>query len=70
MIEVEVKLPVFDRESTEQRLSFMGFVKGALVWETDIYYNSEIRDFRKSDEALRIRICKNLQTDESKTDWK
>lgn len=67
MIEVEVKLPVFDRESTEQRLSFMGFVKGALVRETDIYYNSEIRDFRKSDEALRIRICENLQTDESKT---
>lgn len=66
MIEVEVKLPVFDRESTEQRLSSMGFIREKLVRETDIYFNNEIRDFRKTDEALRIRSCDNLQTGESK----
>lgn len=64
MIEVEIKLPVNDKERIEQKLRQQGFEARELVKESDIYFNSEERDFNKSDEALRIRHIKNLSTGE------
>lgn len=65
MIEVEIKLPVCSRQSTEQKLVGLGFEEGHLVKESDIYFTSDARDFKKTDEALRIRRCENLTTGES-----
>lgn len=64
MIEVEIKLPVYDRRSTEQSLREQGFLPGDLVKESDTYFTGDFRDFRKTDEALRIRRCRNLTTGE------
>lgn len=55
MIEVEVKLPVRDIETLKQKLAAQGFLKGKSVKEEDIYFNSPVHDFRKRDEALRVR---------------
>lgn len=59
MIEVEIKLPVIDKEKIEQGLRQQGFELRESVKESDIYFNSQERDFNKSDEALRIRNIKN-----------
>jgi|Deesub1362B_J571_1020462.scaffolds.fasta_scaffold00683_16 adenylate cyclase class 2 len=54
MIEVEVKFPVEDVEFVEKRLAeFAEFVIEKT--EHDIYFNSPWRDFKETDEALRIR---------------
>lgn len=55
MIEVEIKLPVSDRDKLGSDLEAIGFAKGKLVREEDIYFTSEMRDFKKRDEAFRIR---------------
>ena len=59
MIEVEIKLPVRDRRNLQKKLEEDGFVKSRLVRETDRYFNGVDRDFKKTDEAFRIR----------KTEW-
>lgn len=65
MIEVEIKLPVMSRENVGQQLVSLGFSEGELVKESDLYFNGEIHDFKRTDEALRIRKCENLTTGES-----
>ena len=59
MIEVEIKLPIRDRINIQKKLEEDGFVKNDLVRETDQYFNGVDRNFKKTDEALRIR----------KTEW-
>lgn len=66
MIEVEIKLPVRDKSATEQALCSLGFSAGDLVWESDTYFTSDSHDFKKLDEALRIRSCENRTTGETK----
>ena len=70
MIEVEVKLALTDSKRVEQKLRKDGFVLQKIVRETDTYFNGVDRDFRKTDEALRVRkteVLKNV-TDLSETD--
>jgi adenylate cyclase, class 2 len=54
MIEVEVKARA--NEQTLQRIKALGAVFFAEETHRDIYFNSPLRDFKKTDEALRIRI--------------
>jgi len=54
MIEVEAKARA--RPDTRQRILSMGAVLVGEENHHDIYFSSPLRDFRKSDEALRIRI--------------
>ena len=63
MIEVEVKLALTDSKRVEQKLRKDGFVLQKIVRETDTYFNGVDRDFRKTDEALRVRkteVLKNV----------
>lgn len=62
MIEVEIKLPVSDRETAEKKLKQLGFEAGELAEELDLYFTSEVHDFKQADEALRIRKRRNLRT--------
>lgn len=50
----------------EKLLSALGFIKGPAVSEQDVYYNGSDRDFRKTDEALRIRAHKDMVTGSEK----
>lgn len=70
MIEVEVKLALTDSKSVEQKLRKDGFVLQKIVRETDTYFDGVDRDFRKTDEALRVRKTELLKdvTDLSETD--
>ncbi len=54
MIEVEVKARA--RADTRERIEALGAVLAGVENHHDLYFNSPLRDFRKSDEALRIRI--------------
>jgi adenylate cyclase class 2 len=63
MIEVEIKARITDPEAFEKALTALGFAKGPVVCEQDIYFNGNDRDFRKTDEALRIRTCRDMITD-------
>lgn len=64
MIEVEIKLPVSDRKVVEEKLRRLGFEAGELVEELDLYFSSDVHDFKQADEALRIRKRKNIRTGE------
>lgn len=59
MTEVEIKLPIKDRESIETELGRQGFCAGDLVKETDTYFDGEEQHIRKKGEALRIRRTEN-----------
>lgn len=61
MIEVEIKLKVTDRTNLLKKLEENGFVESHLVRETDTYFNGVDRDFKKSDEALRVRKTECLE---------
>jgi len=54
MIEVEVKARA--PEGMEERIAALGGELMAVESHQDLYFNSPLRDFRRSDEALRIRI--------------
>ena len=57
MIEVEVKVQVFLKTSEVlQRLQKLGALFIESVEQEDIYFSHPCKDFRKSDEALRLRI--------------
>ncbi|MGN0355953.1 MAG: class IV adenylate cyclase [Muricoprocola sp.] len=62
MIEVEVKLPVSDWKIIEDKLQQFGFEAGDLVEERDVYFTSDVYDFKQADKALRIRKTKNIRT--------
>ena len=57
MIEVEVKARICDLRALEKNLRKAGARKVDDVVEKDVYYNHPSRDFARTDEALRIRIC-------------
>jgi len=54
MIEVEVKARA--KKETRERLSALGAIPFRVENHLDLYFNSPSRDFRTTDEALRIRI--------------
>ena len=62
MIEVEIKIPVKNRNKISKELLAYGFEEGYLVHESDTYFNSNNYDLRKKDMALRARSCKNIST--------
>ncbi len=53
--EVEMKFPAVDRAALESRLAELGAAIAAPQSEADVYFAHPVRDFAKSDEALRIR---------------
>lgn len=67
MIEVEIKLAVKDPEDLKKKLLENGFQRGKIVREEDVYFNSDHHDFRKRDEALRIRSVRNLESGKEQT---
>lgn len=67
MIEVEIKLPISDKEVLEKKLIQLQFIKGGFVKESDIYFNSEKYNLKKKDMALRIRTCTKIDTGETIT---
>ena len=67
MIEVEMKLPIEDREAVISDLKNMGFVKGGLVREEDAYFDNDSGQIRKNGEALRIRRITDLLTNQEET---
>lgn len=58
MIEVEVKAKIDSFEEIEERLAEIGAEKTKKEFQEDIYFNSPVVDFAKTDEALRIRTTK------------
>ncbi|MBE6510462.1 MAG: class IV adenylate cyclase [Methanobrevibacter millerae] len=58
MIEVEVKAKIDNFEDMEKKLENLGAIKSKKEFQEDIYFNSPIVDFAKTDEALRIRTTK------------
>ncbi|MDR0900037.1 MAG: class IV adenylate cyclase [Methanobrevibacter sp.] len=55
MIEVEVKAKIKDFNSIKKKLNDINAKKSHAEYQEDSYFNSPTRDFRKTDEALRIR---------------
>jgi adenylate cyclase, class 2 len=53
--EVEQKFPVTDLANLEKRLRDLGATISAPQTEADLYFAHPARDFRQTDEALRIR---------------
>ncbi len=53
--EVELKFPAADLPDIRDRLSQLGATITGPRLETDLYFAHPARDFRKTDEALRIR---------------
>ncbi len=55
MIEVEIKARVEDPKLIERLIITAGAVPVGIENQSDTYYNTPYRDFKKTDEALRIR---------------
>ncbi len=53
--EVEQKFPIADAADAERRLADLGAAIGPAVEQSDMYYAHPVRDFARTDEALRIR---------------
>ncbi|MDO5848545.1 MAG: class IV adenylate cyclase [Methanobrevibacter sp.] len=58
MIEVEVKAKINDFDEMEEKILGIGAVKTKVEFQEDLYFNSPIVDFAKTDEALRIRTTR------------
>ena len=59
MIEVEVKARIDSFNEIEMKLEAIGASKAKTEFQEDIYFQSPIVDFAKTDEALRIRTTNN-----------
>ena len=59
MIEVEVKARIDNFKDIEVRLDEIGAVKSKTEFQEDIYFQSPIVNYAKTDEALRIRTTDN-----------
>ena len=57
--EIEIKVKVDSLDAIREKLTSDSCEKIADQDEYDIYFNSPVRDFAKSDEALRLRYVKN-----------
>ncbi|MDW8243994.1 MAG: pantoate--beta-alanine ligase [Thermogemmata sp.] len=55
MLEVEVRYRVADFEAVRHRLAEWGVGEAEEMWEADLYFNAPHKDFRTTDEALRLR---------------
>lgn len=55
MIEVEVKAKINNFEIMKEKLSKLNAIKVKREYQEDRYFNSPVKDFAKTDEALRIR---------------
>jgi adenylate cyclase class 2 len=55
LYEVEQKFPVGDMQDLEKRLIALGATIAEAQLEVDLYFAHPMRDFSKTDEALRIR---------------
>lgn len=64
MTEVELKAAVDAGMAKElpERLAGLGFREKSQVCEIDLYWNCDDRDFRKTDEALRLRSVEDLHS--------
>lgn len=62
MLEAELKASLGDLAAEELagRAMALGFVPGEQVRERDLYFNGAERDFRRTDEALRLRQVQRL----------
>lgn len=67
MTEVELKaaLTAAQALTLPARLTAMGFAPAETLRETDLYFNGTQRNFRTTDEALRLRRCQNPDTGET-----
>jgi adenylate cyclase class 2 len=55
MIEVEIKIKIDNKDEIAEKLENLGFVFVRKKFQEDIYFNGIDRDFKETDEALRIR---------------
>ena len=53
--EVEMKFPVADLSALETRLTGLGTTIAATQPEVDVYFAHPVRDYSRTDEALRLR---------------
>ena len=62
MLEAELKasLEGLSPEDLASRALALGFVPGEQLRERDVYFNGDHRDFRRTDEALRLRSVRAL----------
>lgn len=70
MLEIELKaaLTEVQAQTIPKRLLALGFQPGEAVRELDVYFNGgQERDFRKTDEALRLRQVQKLCTGRTET---
>lgn len=65
--EIEIKLPLNNRQRTLSALLDQGFREISEIREEDTYFNSIYHDMKKHDEALRIRKSTDCRTGISKT---
>ena len=56
LLEVETKIKVGDHALLKRRLGELGAVFRRTVTQRDRYYRSPLRDFARTDEALRLRL--------------
>lgn len=63
MLEIEIKASLNGIEQSRllSLLKEQGFKAGHIKEETDIYFNGNNRDFRKTDEALRLRSSRAFE---------
>jgi adenylate cyclase class 2 len=59
MIEVEVKAHVEDPRRVERSIIEIGATPIGIDNQADTYYNDQVHDFEKTDEALRVRAQDN-----------
>lgn len=59
MIEVEVKAKINSFDEIKEKLDQLGAKKIKIEHQEDRYFNSPVKDFAKTDEALRIRETKS-----------
>ena len=55
MIEVEVKAKINSFDEMRKRLDEINAIKTKIEYQSDRYFNSPVKDFAQTDEALRIR---------------
>lgn len=70
MIEVELKAALTEAQAQAmpEKLAALGFRPDRKVQEIDVYLNGgEERDFRRTDEALRLRTCRDLDAGTEET---
>ena len=59
MIEVEVKAKINSFDDMRKKLDEINDIKTKIEHQEDRYFNSPVKDFAKTDEALRIRETKS-----------